>query len=152
MWLWLSCVCYIICTETRAPNQTGHLQKTEVSYHWAFTEAVDRSAIPPADLSTMSVGKLKFLYHSELLCILDTLASPSPSPRSWVLHWWNQTGQTYALPQRRSWRKSGLTVHRQIFMKRKQTINNLLWNAKCNHYTQPLLRSTRVTPSNNFAS
>ncbi len=30
--------------------------------------------------------------------------------------------------------KTGLMVHRQIFMERKQTVNNLLWSSKVNHY------------------
>ncbi len=105
----------------------------------ALSEAIDRSAIPAAEIGTKSLDELCHLYNSELQCILDTVA-PQKSRNITIreeAEWYTDEIRQAKQMRRRAervWRKTGLTVHRQIFMERKQTVNNLLWSSKVNHY------------------
>ena len=87
----------------------------------------------------MSADELCRLYHGELKCVLDSWATQKSSTitirpeAGWYTEEIRQAKQMRRRAER-AWRKSGLTVHKEIFMEKKQTVNNLLWRAKLDHY------------------
>ncbi len=123
---------------SRPTKQVTFRKLKSVTTH-ALSEAIDRSAIPSSEIGTKSLDELCHLYNSEFQCILDTVAPQ----KSWNItickeaEWYTDEIRQAKQMRRqaeRVWRKTGLMIRRQIFMERKQTVNNLLWSFEVNHY------------------
>ena len=132
------------------PGQKSKSVKKEISYRKikAIDIAQFKSDIELSSLSSSfnDVDTAVTTYNTELAKILDKHA---PIVRKTVtLHpeapWFNDEIKNAKKERRKAehtWRKSNLTVHREIFVEKKTTVNNLIKSAKETYYSDMVSES-----------
>ena len=101
-------------------------------------EAIGNSAICMASLSTLSLDELTTLYDTELRKLIDALAPTKTRtitirPES---EWYNESIREAKQTRRqaeRLWRKTGLVVHREMYVEKRDMVNVLI-DQKTHHY------------------
>ena len=101
--------------------------------------AIDESPVCTADRSHLNVDELATLYDVQLTSIINQFAPIKT--KSIVLRpdaeWYNSTIREAKQIRRqaeRRWRKTGLTVDREIYIDRRDKVNALIMKAKHDHY------------------
>ncbi len=120
-------------------TQTIQYRKLKAVDTVALTRDIQNSALTMADISTLSVSDLASMYNSELQGIMDEHAPMKT--RVITLRpdteWFTPVVRCAKQERRRAerlWRSSGLTVHREMFMERREKVNTLLKQAKASYY------------------
>lgn len=114
----------------------------------ALRNAIHNSNLPlsPSSAGNFALDDLIDLYDNELVRILDDLAplklkTITVRPES---KWYNDDLRRAKQKRRqaeRRWRKTGLVVHRQIFIAERQNVNDLLLKTRQNYYNDRINES-----------
>ena len=123
----------------KLPQQKVTYRKVKAIDIDTLSDAISNSSLFSKSLSALTLVELTDLYDTELRDILDRLApiktrTITIRPES---EWYNSEIRA-AKQQRRQaerlWRKTGLTVHREIFMEKRMDVNTLIGKSKVEHY------------------
>lgn len=126
------------------------LPKQEVTYRKlkcidiaSVSAAISASTLCTSETSTLSLDEQVQLYNTELSVILDKLAPLKT--RTITIRpeavWYNNSIREAKQRRRKAeriWRRSGLTVHRDIYMVRRAEVNDLIEDAKKDHYSSTI--------------
>ena len=105
--------------------------------------AIQSTSICSTTLADRTLDELTTLYDTSLSAVINGLAplrtrSITIRPEA---KWYNE--ETRAAKQQRRqaerrWRKSGLTVHRDIYIEQKQRVNTIITEAKASYYKEAI--------------
>lgn len=142
---------------TQLTLEKPQLPKQEVTYRKVkdittdgLTAAIKASGLCSTEISGMPLHMLTGLYDTELKKIMDLLA-PVKTRTITVrpeAEWYNTTIRVAKQERRqaeRLWRKTGLTVHRDMYMDRRSTVNSLIEQAKTTHYRTAIAENQNDT-------
>ena len=121
------------------PTREVTYRKLKTITKEVLLDAISTSALCTASLSTLSLHELTTLYDTELRKIIDTLA-PTKTRVITVrpeAEWYNESIREAKQTRRqaeRLWRKTGLVVHREVYMEARDMVNALIDQEKRNHY------------------
>ena len=123
------------------PKQTVAYRKLKSISTDSIQTAIRRSAL--SSHPSLHLDELAKLYNSELTSVLDSIAPltvrtfPIRPDSSWYTEEICQAKQ-----QRRraemQWRRSGLTINREIYIQHRNHVNKLIAEAKSNHYREKI--------------
>jgi len=141
---------YLSLKKPQLPKQQVTYRKVKDITADRLEEAIATSGLCSANTSTMSLHSLTTLYDTELKNIMDTLA-PIKTRTLTVrpeAAWYGATIRA-AKQQRRQaerlWRKTGLTVHREMFTERRGAVNSLIDQAKTSYFQNAIAENQNNT-------
>ena len=124
----------------KPPNQkkTVSCRKTKSVTAEALNHAISRTSLSQP-IDHLPLDELVHLYNNELSAALDCLA---PLKTRTIVHrpdseWYSDDIRAAKQVRRRmerKWRKSGLQVHRELFIEQRDRINTMIEAAKQNYY------------------
>ena len=121
------------------PTREVTYRKLKTITKEVLLDAISTSALCTASLSTLSLHELTTLYDTELRKIIDALA-PTKTRVITVrpeADWYNDSIREAKQTRRqaeRLWRKTGLVVHREVYMEARDMVTALIDQEKRNHY------------------
>ena len=130
---------YLSLRKPPLPTREVKYRKLKTITNEVLLEAIGNSAICMASLSTLSLDELTTLYDTELRKLIDALAPTKTRtitirPES---EWYNESIREAKQTRRqaeRLWRKTGLVVHREMYVEKRDMVNALIDQEKTNHY------------------
>ena len=123
----------------KLPTLRVTYRKTKSIKANALSEAIHNSAIPSCHMDGLSAEELSSVYNIELRNILNDLAPIKTRcvPFRPEAEWYSQDLREAKQIRRQAehaWRKSGLEVHRQIFLETRNNVNSLIKGSKVKFY------------------
>jgi hypothetical protein len=133
-------------SKPQLPKQEVTYRKTKAIDPAVLSQSIADSALSSPSVSSLPLPELTELYDSELSSILDTLAplktrTITIRPES---EWYNDTIREAKQSRRqaeRRWRKSGLHVHRELYLQQRDEVNKLIAEAKQEHFRSAVAES-----------
>ena len=126
------------------PTREVTYRKLKTITEEVLLDAISTSALCTASLSTLSLHEFTTLYDTELRKIIDALA-PTKTRVITVrpeAEWYNESIRRQA---ERLWRKTGLVVHREVYMEARDMVNALIDQEKRNHDQSIIAENHRNT-------
>ena len=123
------------------PTKTVSYRKLKDVSTAELNDAIRSTSLLSCDINAMPLDALTRLYDSELSHALNNVA-PLRS-RTIVIRpeskWYNNEIRVAKQQRRRSenkWRKSGLAIHREIYMSERQKVNDMIKDAKATYFRE----------------
>ena len=116
---------------TISPPNLNHF--LAINANEVLLEAIGNSAICMASLSTLSLDELTTLYDTELRKLIDALAPTKTRTITIRPESIREAKQTRRQAER-PWRKTGLVVHREMYVEKRDMVNVLIDQEKTHHY------------------
>jgi hypothetical protein len=116
-----------------------------------LSNAINFASLQTAMSTGLPVNQIALLYDAEISNALDVVAPEKTRtiPVRPEKEWYDEDIRKAKQKRRRAehkWRKTGLAVHRQVYMQAKEDVDKLVNEKKSNYYKNPL-SNTRETPS-----
>ena len=140
----------LLLEKPKLPTVQVTYRKTKSITASALSEAIHKSAIPSCDIHGLFADELLSVYNSQLRNILNDLA-PVKTRRVPVrpeAEWYSQglrEAKQIRRQAERAWRKSGLEVHRQVYMEKRNDVNSLIKESKVKFYKDMIDNSKNDT-------
>ena len=123
----------------KSGNRTVTYRKLKDLNHDALRECIQSSTLMSPATATLPIDDLVHAFNQELTTALNSVAplktkTISSRPESfWFTEDVREAKQSRRAAERK-WRKSGLQIHRDIFICKKAQVNNLVAKAKTEYY------------------
>lgn len=127
------------------PKKTIKYRKIKSVSEDALKESVMRSQLSDASrYDTLTLEEIITLYNTELGSILDELAPEKQCTLTIrpLAKWYNEAIRSAKQERRqkeRHWRKTGLVIHRDIFIEERKKVNALITKTKKQYYKDTIL-------------